>query len=65
MNEEIIRCPYCGEMPTLFRAYGRTGKIFDGFFYACHNFECPKRPKSDYCETAEEAAEAWNRRAND
>ena len=64
MSEEIKLkpCPFCGsEAELLEDAYG--SRRF--WFVACHAVSCKIGPHTHRCDTPQEAAELWNRRAGE
>ena len=64
MSEELKPCPFCGEKLRLQNNYysGPLWKRINNSF----RVECPKCNASTYeFTTAEQAIEAWNRRANE
>lgn len=62
---ELKPCPFCGKAPRIRIAYAPDHGT-DMLVIEC--FTSPKicvRPITRWCFTEEEAAEQWNRRAND
>ena len=64
-SDELKRCPFCGEIPDHyegrpdpFRTYGSIWRIV----HEC-NTETGLRIETLYYRTKDEAADAWNRRA--
>jgi Lar family restriction alleviation protein len=55
---DLLPCPFCGGVATLFRSYGPMGRYY---IECCDNGGCHSTTKN--CKTAQEAADAWNTRA--
>jgi hypothetical protein len=55
---DLLPCPFCGGVATLFRSCD----TFGGWYVeCCDNGGCHSTTKN--CKTAQEAADAWNTRA--
>ena len=65
MSIELKPCPFCGVLPTMRSyTYSTPGSECIQFKVECENDNCPPQPTVDWHYwTAEEAAEAWNTRA--
>ena len=62
MPIELKPCPFCGVVPDGVNSYNLSGNTY--FFVMCVNGNCEVGPEADYYyETPEEAADAWNTRA--
>ena len=56
--EQLKRCPFCGNKPTLQR-YG----LYD-YAVECNSDECNINPRTPVCDVEESAIEIWNTRNN-
>lgn len=61
MPIELKPCPFCGVVPDGVERYNLSGNTY--FFVMCVNSDCKVCPDVDCCESPEEAADAWNTRA--
>ena len=58
MSVELKPCPFCGVEPVLSQDY------FGRYDVRCLNTACEIMPSTRVYDKAEDAAEAWNRRAD-
>lgn len=67
--KELKTCPFCGGMAAILRSYRwppDSEERIMAFSPVCINIDCFFHHADDaYFRTPEEAAEAWNRRADD
>ena len=63
---ELKPCPFCGRKPSKVREI--KVPMISGFFYTVEckapQSKCGIKPTTSYCNSREEAIEAWNRRAD-
>ena len=59
MTENLKPCPFCGGDATL-----RKNEYSDGYYVTCLSKTCSVLVVTCQRKTEEEAAEIWNRRAN-
>lgn len=65
MPNELKPCPFCGSAGKLQRKYRCKGKRkTTEYRIICSNLECEIFPATFLKSTYHEAAEAWNRRAD-
>ena len=74
-NIELRECPFCGGPAEVVRLVRPLGEPCDAdgwysdhrieFAYQvrCEGGDCPVMPDTVYCDSPDEAAELWNRRA--
>lgn len=56
-KEEILPCPFCGEIKIEIESYTHKTAI------TCMNIDCLMEVCTDWCKTQKEAIEIWNNRA--
>ena len=58
MSVELKPCPFCGHVAVF------NKDLFDKHYVECSNYhDCPVRPETRVYDKPEDAAAAWNRRA--